>query len=187
MHTKTYRQIPICRAEQRWMLVWSWCKFGAKIYRTIRKLYHDMRLKRQKIKQKWTFSTIFRGINASEKPRRDNQTKRVDKLACQRASADCSAVARKMRAKCVAPSGNACTARSIISLVWSTSKNALLMQGIFHYLFENNELPLRASEVYFVSEVIFDSKVSPIGEVANLTSLVRSTNFTVLRTTSLSP
>ena len=42
--------------------------------------------------------------------RRDNQTKRVCKLACKRASADCSAVARRMRALCVAPSGNACTA-----------------------------------------------------------------------------
>ena len=37
----------------------------------------------------------------------------------------------------------------------------------------------RASEVIFDSEVHFVSEVSPDGEVwANLTSLVRSTNFT---------
>ena len=40
-------------------------------------------------------------------------------------------------------------------------------------------LPSRASEVIFDSEVHFVSEVSPDGEVwANLTSLVRSTNFT---------
>ena len=48
-----------------------WCKFGAKTYRTIRKICHDMRRKRHKIKQNERFSTIFRGINAPEKTRRD--------------------------------------------------------------------------------------------------------------------
>ena len=52
---------------------------------------------------------------------------------------------------------------------------------------EQLNLPMRASEVIFDSEVHFVSEVSPIGEVANLTSLVRSTNFIVLRTTSLLP
>jgi len=28
-------QIPIYRPKQRWMLVWSWCKFGATLYRAI--------------------------------------------------------------------------------------------------------------------------------------------------------
>ena len=48
-------------------------------------------------------------------------------------------------------------------------------------------LPHRASEVIFDSEVHFVSEVLPVGKVANLTSLVQSTNFTVLRTTSLLP
>ena len=40
-------------------------------------------------------------------------------------------------------------------------------------------LPQGASEVVFDSEVHFVSEVSPVGEVvANLTSLVRSKNFT---------
>ena len=56
------------------------------------------------------------------------------------------------------------------------------------YPWENTlklSLPLRASEVIFDSEVHFVSEVSPDGEAqsckatrANLTSLVRSTNFT---------
>ena len=67
-----------------------WCKFGATLYRAI--------------------LTIFTISNGIAKTPRDNQTKRVCKLACKRASTDCSAVARRMRALCVAPSGNACTA-----------------------------------------------------------------------------
>ena len=49
--------------------------------------------------------------NDTFKTPRDNQTKRGCKLACKRASADCSAVARRMRALCIAPSDNACTAQ----------------------------------------------------------------------------
>ena len=64
---------------------------------------------------KLRYQTIFTISNGTLKTPRDNQTTRVDKLACQRVSADCSAMARKMGAKCVAPSGNACIARSIIS------------------------------------------------------------------------
>ena len=46
--------------------------------------------------------------------------------------------------------------------------------AFFYYLFrEQLNLPLRASEVIFDSEVHFVSEVSPKGEVANLTSLVR--------------
>ena len=60
--------------------VQTWCKFGAKTYRMIRKLYHDMRWKRHKITQNERFSTIFRGINASEKTPRDNFDQR-SKLA----------------------------------------------------------------------------------------------------------
>ena len=51
--------------------VQTWCKFGAKTYRTMRKLRHDMRWKRHKIKRNERFSTIFRGTNASEKTQRD--------------------------------------------------------------------------------------------------------------------
>ena len=39
-------------------------------------------------------------------------------------------------------------------------------------------MPLRASEVILDSEVLFVSEVLPNGKVANLTSLVHSTNFT---------
>ena len=52
--------------------VQTWCKFGAKTYRTMQKLCNDMRRKRHKIAQNERFSTIFRGINASRKTRRDN-------------------------------------------------------------------------------------------------------------------
>ena len=52
--------------------VQNWCKFGAKTYRTMQKLYNDMRRKRHKIAQNERFSTIFRGINASRKTPRDN-------------------------------------------------------------------------------------------------------------------
>ena len=63
---------------------------------------------------------------------RDNQTKRVCKLACKRASADCSAVARILRALCIAPSGYACTAQEYnFDTQFCETKNALLWQGIF--------------------------------------------------------
>ena len=52
--------------------VQTWCKFGAKTYRTMRKICNDMRRKRHKIARNKRFSTIFRGINASRKTPRDN-------------------------------------------------------------------------------------------------------------------
>ena len=51
----------------------------------------------------------------------------------------------------------------------------------WHFLLSLREqlsLPYRASEVYSVSEVIYDSEVLPSAKWANLTSLVWSTNFT---------
>ena len=61
------------------------------------------------------------------------------------------------------------------------------MRDVLNGEHAKTKFALWASEVIFDSEVHFVSEVSPIGEVANLTSLVRSTNFTVLRTTSLLP
>jgi len=52
--------------------VQTWCKFGAKTYRTMRKICNDMRRKRHKIARNKRFSTIFRGVNASRKTPRDN-------------------------------------------------------------------------------------------------------------------
>ena len=70
----------------------------------------------------------------------------------------------------------------------SKSKNAPIFRSIFLFIsWRTTKFAMRASEVIFDSEVHFVSEVSPIGEVANLTSIVRSTNFTVLRTTSLLP
>ena len=40
----------------------------------------------------------------------DSQAKRGCKLACERVSADCSAVVRILRTGCVAPNDNVCTA-----------------------------------------------------------------------------
>ncbi|MBO7196385.1 MAG: hypothetical protein J6V80_03530, partial [Clostridia bacterium] len=62
--------------------------------------------------------------------------------------------------------------------LWSNTKNAQLTLGIFLSLREQLNLPLRASEVIFDSEVHYVSEVSPNGEVANLTSLGHSPNFT---------
>ena len=99
----------------------------------------------------------------------DNQTKRVGKLACQRASADCSTsvlrlakqsakhhlergVARKeynydftrISTIFTISNGTLKTPRDNFDQ-WSNTKNALLMQGIFYYLFDelrNNEICL---------------------------------------------
>lgn len=63
-----------------------WCKFGAKTYRTMQKLCNDMRRKRHKIAQNERFSTIFRGINASRKTRRDKSKKYFTRTLCKQGS-----------------------------------------------------------------------------------------------------
>ena len=73
--------------------VQTWCKFGAKTYRTIRKLCHDIRWKRHKITQNGRCSTIFRGINASEKTRRDN----LDLWSIQKMLSLCAVPLRTLR------------------------------------------------------------------------------------------
>ena len=81
-----------------------------------------------------TYVHIFNEYKAkmAESIEHDNQTKRVCKLACKRASADCSAVARRMRALCVAPSGNACTASEYnFSFVDFHTKNAPIFGAFF--------------------------------------------------------
>ena len=58
--------------------------------------------------------------------------------------------------------------QEIISTFGRNSKSTLLWQGAFLSLGEQLSLPLRASEVYSVSEVIFNSEVLPIGKVGKL-------------------
>ena len=71
-----------------------------------------------------------------------------------------------MRALCVAPSGNACTASEYnFNFVDFHTKNAPIFGAFLLSLLEQLNLPLQASKVYFVSEVIFNSEVSPRGEV----------------------
>ena len=100
-----------------------------------------MRRKRHKITQNGRYSTIFRGINASEKTRRDNQTKRVDEFIRQRASADCSArVLRtaKQSAKHHLPRGEA---RKEYNFDFINYKNAPIFEAFLFYLFENSYVP----------------------------------------------
>ena len=56
------------------------------------------------------FATITCVTVPTSLPFYDNQAK-PSLCLHKRASADCSAVARKRRAECIAPSGNACTAK----------------------------------------------------------------------------
>ena len=113
----------------------------------------------------------------------DNQTKRVGKLACQRASADCStSVLRtaKQSAKHHLERGAArkeynynftryftlfTISNGVLKTPRDNKKHSAYAGRFLLSLGEQLSLPFRASEVYSVSEVIFDSEVLPNGKV----------------------
>ena len=66
----------------------------------------------------------------------------------------------------------------IISTLVEYKKCSTTVGHFLLSLWEQLNLPLQASEVILDSEVHFVSEVLPNGKVANLTSLVHSTNFT---------
>ena len=131
-----------------------WCKFGAKTYRTIRKLCHDMRRKRHKITQNGRYSTIFRGINASEKTRRDNSPNFIYKalwfhralffayrriIPLERRLTELGSVIRtkNSRLDCFCGFTAVLTVHEEIISTLSNTKNAQLRLGIFYYSREN--------------------------------------------------
>ena len=112
------------------------------------------------------YFTIFTISNGIAKTRRDNQTKRVDKFICQRASADCSASilrTAKQSAKHHLPRGEA---RKEYNFDFINYKNAQLRLGIFYYLLDElrcNEICLWQNKSAYVDEIAIAMKSDFVG------------------------